>query len=210
VCRPETAVPTLNRFPLLGLWAREAARRIGYSTPDAEALGHAYALLYAIRANMKPEPSKAAEPRARPRRRRGLDELSFGGDTLDVVYDDAGHVQGAVGGGRPQTPRSYRTSVANKFPPGYLAAVSTAFRRVLRAYPPRTLDSKLVYDVYDQWKKACAVGRRVDLDRLIEWCHARASGTAPKLQATAPRTAARRSSKSRASSRAAPPTSLLK
>ena len=97
-----------------------------------------------------------------------MDELTFGGDTLDVVYDDAGHVQGAVGGGRPQTPRSYRTSVANKFPPGYLAAVSTAFRRVLRAYPPRTLDSKLVYDIYDQWKKACAVGRRVDLDCLIE------------------------------------------
>jgi hypothetical protein len=203
-------MPTLNRFPLLGLWAREAARRIGYPTPDAEALGHAYALLYAIRANMRTERAKADQTTARPRRRRGVDELTFGGDTFEVVYDDAGHVQGAVGGGRPQTPRSYRTSVANKFAPGYLAAVSAAFRQVLRAYPPKTLDSKLVYDIYDQWKKACAVGRRVDLDRLIEWCHQRAGGRRAKSQTTAARPAARRSSKSRASSGAAAPTSLLK
>ena len=91
-------MPTLNRFPLLGLWAREAARRIGYSTPDAEALGHAYAVLYAIRANKRPEPLKAAEAKPKSRRRTGVDELRFGGDTLDVIYDDAGHVQGLVGG----------------------------------------------------------------------------------------------------------------
>jgi hypothetical protein len=203
-------MPTLNRFPLLGLWAREAARRIGYSTPDAEAIGHAYAVLYAIRANMRPEPAKAAKAGAKPRRPRGVDELTFGGDTLDVVYDAAGHVQGVIGGDRPQTPRSFRTSVANKFPPGYLGALSAAFRQVLRAYPPKTLDSKLVYDIYDQWKKACAVGRRVDLDRLLDWCHQRTAGAAPKRQATAARPSARRSSKSRASSTAAPPTSLLK
>jgi hypothetical protein len=43
-------MPTLNRFPILGLWAEEAARRIGYSKDEAESLGHAYAVLYAIRA----------------------------------------------------------------------------------------------------------------------------------------------------------------
>jgi hypothetical protein len=203
-------MPTLNRFPLLGLWAREAARRIGYSAPDAEAIGHPDGLLYAIRANMRSVPAKAAENKARPRRHRGVDELTFGGDTLDVAYDDAGHVQGVVGGARPQTPRSYRTSIANKFPPGYLAAVSTAFQKVLRAYPPRTLDSKLANDIYDEWKRACAVGRRVDLDCLLDWCHRRTAGTGRKRQATAARPAVRRSSRSRASSRAAPPTSLLK
>jgi hypothetical protein len=203
-------MPTLNRFPLLGLWAREAARRIGYSTPDAEAIGHAYALLYAIRANIRSVPAKAAENKAGLRRSRGVDELAFSGDTLDVAYDDAGHVQGVVGGDRPQTPRSYRTSIANKFPPGYLAAVAAAFQKVLSAYPPRTLDSKLVHDIYDEWKRACAVGRRVDLDCVLDWCHRRAAGTDRKRQATAARPAVRRSSKSRASSRAAPPTSLLK
>ena len=203
-------MPTLNRFPLLGLWAREAARRIGYSTPDAEALGHAYAVLYAIRANKRPEPLKAAEAKPKSRRRTGVDELRFGGDTLDVIYDDAGHVQGLVGGDRPQTPRSYRRSVANRFPPGYLGALTEAFQKALRAYPPKTLDSRLVYDIYDEWKKACGVGRRVDLDCLIAWCQQRtAGGNAKKTQAVAGSTPSK-SRKSRASSRAAPPTSLLK
>jgi hypothetical protein len=204
-------VPTLNRFPLLGLWAREAARRIGYTTPDAEAVGHAYAVLYAIRANKRPEPAQEAEGKPKPRARRGVDELRFAGDTLDVVYDEAGHVQGVVGGDRPQTPRSYRVSVANKFPPGYLGRLTEAFQKVLKAYPPKTLDSRLVYDIYDEWKKACAVGRRVDLDRLLAWCDQRAGGKlGPKAQPAAAVTGARRSSRSRASSRAAPPTSLLK
>ena len=204
-------MPTLNRFPLLGLWAREAARRIGYAAPDAEALGHAYAVLYAIRANKRTETAEPAEEKPKARQPRGADELRFAGDTLDVVYDEAGHVQGVVGGDRPQTPRSYRVSVANKFPPGYFGRVTEAFKKVLKAYPPKTLDSRLVYDIYDEWKKACAVGRRVDLDRLIEWCDQRVGGKKPaRAQVTSTAAGARRSSKSRASSSAAPPTSLLK
>ena len=140
-------MPTLNRFPLLGLWAREAARRIGYSDPDAEALGHAYAVLYAIRANKRPEPNKVDADRPKARPRRAVDELRFAGDTLDVVYDEGGHVQGVIGGARPQTPRSYRVSVANKFPPGYFGRLTEAFQKVLKASPPKTLDSRLVYDI---------------------------------------------------------------
>ena len=51
-------MPNLNRFPLLGLWAREAAHRLGYADHDADTLGHAYAVLYAIRAN---RPSRVVE-----------------------------------------------------------------------------------------------------------------------------------------------------
>jgi hypothetical protein len=192
-------VPTLNRFPLLGLWAREAARRIGYSTPDAEALGHAYAVLYAIRANKRPKTAATDQPTPKPRSRRAVDQLTFAGDSLDVVYDDAGHVQGLVGGDRPQTPRSYRVSVANRFPAGYFGRLTGAFQKVLKAYPPKALDGRIVYDLYDEWKRACAVGRRVDLDKLIEWCEQRAGGTRPRRQATAAATGARRSSRSRAS-----------
>lgn len=182
-------MPTLNRFPLLGLWAREAARRIRYSTPDAEALGHAYAVLYAIRANRQPKTEEPAEPkRKRPRRPRGVQELQFAGDTLDVSYDGAGHVVGRVGGERPQTPRSYRTSVGRKFPPGYLDDLSEAFREVLKTYAPSELNSRLVYRIYDEWKKDCAVGRRVDLDCLLEWCR-RAAGTGDVDAAATPASA---------------------
>src|SRR5690242_5637434 len=60
---------TLNRFPLLGLWAEEAARRIGYPKAEAESLGHAYAVLYAIRAQRLRQPAKEKEEKA-PRRKR--------------------------------------------------------------------------------------------------------------------------------------------
>lgn len=185
-------MPTLNRFPLLGLWAREAARRIGYSAPEADALGHAYAVLYAIRANMRPEQRKEA-PRGKPKRRLPAEHVEFGGDTLDVVHDEAGHLLGRVGGDRPQTPRTYRTSVARKFPEGYLEQVAGAFRKVLDRVPAKQLDGPMIYDLYDRWKKEAGVGRRVDLDKLIEWCErwagARKSSGAKNRQ-TATRTEA--------------------
>ena len=37
-------------------------------------------------------------------------------------------------------------------------------------YPPRRVDSRLVYNLYDEWKKQCGVGRLVDLDALARWC----------------------------------------
>lgn len=205
-------MPTLNRFPLLGLWAKEAARRIGYPATEAQALGHAYAVLYAIRANKRPK-HETAEPSRTERRRLATDVVEFAGDKIDVVYDDKGRLQGLVGGDRPQTPRSYRVSVANKFPPGYLDRLSEAFQGVFKTIPPKQLDGRVVYDLYDQWKKECGVGRRVDLDRLIEWCERRSAGgkgKAPRKAQAATAAPARRSSRSRASAGAAPPTSLLK
>ena len=152
-------MPTLNRFPLLGLWAKEAARRLGHTQGEPEALGHAYAVLYAIRAN-----------KVRHKEDEGAEVLDFAGDELEVTHDAAGHVRGLVGGGRPQTPRSYRVSVAAKFPRGYYDKLEKAFHDVWRSLAPRTIQNKLVYKLYDQWKKSCADGRLVDLDKLLAWC----------------------------------------
>ncbi len=167
-------MPTLNRFPLLGLWAKEAARRLGYARDEAEALGHAYAVLYAIRKQKvsKPEGTpKEKEPARKPRKAR---HLRFGGDELEVVYDADGKVRGRVGGDKPQTPRTYEASVRKKFPPGYYAKLEHAFRTLFKRFEPDTLEGRLVYNLYDEWKKACAVGRFVDLDELLRWCRARA------------------------------------
>ncbi len=161
-------MPTLNRFPLLALWAKEAARRIGYTGAESEALGHAYAVLYAIRAAGKPKkkevPSKPAKRRPPPR------QIEFGGDRIDVKYDAAGKVQGFVGHEQPQTAQSYRKSVLHKYPPGYYDKLEEAFRDLLKAYRPKELNSRLLYDLYDEWKKSCGVGRSVDLDELVKWC----------------------------------------
>ena len=163
---------TLNRFPLLGLWAKEAARRLGYTKGEAEALGHAYAVLYAIRARGKPQKAPVPEKK-RPAARKPppAEEVDFGGDRLAVTHTGAGRVRGRVGGDAEQTPASYRAHVAAKFPPEYYEKLQKAFRRVLRAHPPREMKTRLVYELYDEWKKKCGVGREVDLNRLLAWCH---------------------------------------
>jgi hypothetical protein len=173
-------MPTLNRFPLLGLWAEEAARRLGYTKGEAEALGHAYAVLYAIRAR-GPQPKRAAEKEekwaAKPAR-KPTEQVEFGGDRLDVTRNEDGRVQGLVGGDTPQTPRSYAVRVVRKFPPGYYEKLQEAFRKVFKALPPRAMKTRLVYDLYDEWKKSSGVGRLVDLDKLLAWSRERAKSPA--------------------------------
>jgi hypothetical protein len=167
-------MPTLNRFPLLGLWAKEAARRLGYSKGDSESLGHAYAVLYAIRA-AKPRTKAKGEGAEKPHKPRpeapAEEQIHFGGDDIDVVRDDKGRIKGHVGHDSPQTPHSFEMSVRDKFPQGHYEKLERAFREVLRGYPPRVLrEGRLLYNLYDNWKKACGVGRSVDLDELLKWC----------------------------------------
>jgi hypothetical protein len=175
-------MPTLNRFPLLGLWAREAARRLGYRKDEAEALGHAYAVLYAIRAQGHKKPKKAkpkpSAPATAPPAVPAEEELEFCGDNLPIQRDANDHIQGLVGHEELQTARSYQTHIARKFPPGYYEKLEDAFRTLLKTIPPRELraDHRL-YQIYDQWKKSCGVGRLVDLDRLLEWCEERRAST---------------------------------
>jgi hypothetical protein len=166
---------TLNRFPLLGLWAKEAARRLGYRQDETESLGHAYAVLYAIRARPRtPAPGPQAAPPAKVKR-RAAHRIRFCGDDIDVAYNVDGRLRGKVGGDRPQTPATYRAAVRAKFPPGYFERLQQAFRDLFKTFPPRALEGRQVYDLYDEWKKACGVGRLVDLDRLLEWCRRRQS-----------------------------------
>jgi len=160
-------MPTLNRFPLLALWAKEAARRMGYTVAESEALGHAYAVLYAIRAAGKPR-KKEAPPKP-VKRRPPSEQIEFSGNRIDVKYDATGKVQGFVGHEQPQTAQSYRKSVLHKYPPGYYDKLEEAFRELLKRYRPKELKSRLLYDLYDTWKRDCAVGRSVDLDCLLKW-----------------------------------------
>jgi hypothetical protein len=172
-------MPSLNRFPLLGLWAREAAVRLGYSDADADTIGHAYAVLYAIRANSTARPVKYKDKEAAEAVEKALAEeseaekLEFAGDELEVTRNAQGRLIGRVGNALPQTPETYRSKVAGKFPPGYYEKVRKAFDTLLEAYPPERVDSRTLYTLYDQWKKSCASGRLVDLDKLIAWCQER-------------------------------------
>jgi hypothetical protein len=172
-------MPNLNRFPLLGLWAREAAHRIGYSDAEADTLGHAYAVLYAIRANSTTRPVKYKDPAAAKAVAEvmaaapDIERLEFADDELQVSHTAGGRLVGRVGNQLPQTPETYRYKVAGKFPAGYYDRLQAAFRDFLAGLPPEKLNTRLLYTLYDQWKKACAAGRLVDLDKLIAWCRER-------------------------------------
>jgi hypothetical protein len=71
-------------------------------------------------------------------------------------------------GGLPPSGR-----IVSKFPAGYYDRLQAAFRAFFEAYTPEQLDTRQLYNLYDQWKKACAAGRLVDLDKLIAWCEER-------------------------------------
>lgn len=172
-------MPNLNRFPLLALWAREVAHRIGYPDAEADTIGHAYAVLYAIRANSPSLPGKYRDAEAKAAadvvksENPDIETLRFGDDELQVSRTSSGDLVGRVGNAEPQTAQSYRYKVVRKFPAGYHQKLETAFRAFLETLSPEKLDTRLVYTLYDQWKKACAAGRLVDLDQLIAWCEAR-------------------------------------
>jgi hypothetical protein len=63
--------PTLNRFPLFGLFAYRAAGKMGYPEADAHLLGYSTALLYAIfkaKAQARKEkPEKEAKKKELPK-----------------------------------------------------------------------------------------------------------------------------------------------
>jgi hypothetical protein len=170
-------MPTLNRFPLLALWAKEAARRLGYTVAESEALGHAYAVLYAIRAGGKSYKKEKAPAAAGKRAAAALPpaQIEFGGDKINVAYDANGKVRGLVGNEDPQTSQTYRKHVLHKYPPGYYDKLQESFRELFKLYRPGELNSRLLYDLYDNWKKSCGAGRLVDLDKLVKWCEDRAA-----------------------------------
>lgn len=171
---------TLNRFPLFGMWNCVAAQVLGYDDDEARCIGHGVAVLYAIRAQggarAKPKHPKeaAAIPTSDDDEPLANEELGFGGDSLPCEMDEDGRVLKCLVGCRSpkdqaQTPRSYDSQVGGKVPSEYRAQLEEQMRRLLKTYKPVELGGKLIYRLYDDWKKECKAGRRVDMDELLAW-----------------------------------------
>ncbi len=172
---------TLNRFPLFGLWNRVAAGVLGYGDDETKCIGQGVAVLYAIRAKgggHRPEPTKTNSSKTIPAgdaaEAMATDDISFGGDNLPCEFDEDGSVARCLVGCQSpkdaaQTPQSYDASVATKIPPEYLEPLTTAMTQLLSSYKQAELQGALIYNIYDDWKRACGAGRRVDLDKLVDW-----------------------------------------
>lgn len=170
---------TLNRFPLFGLWNRIAAETLGYDADEARAIGHGVAVLFAIRARgggrKKPAGEEASAP---PAERMETDDLVFGGDPLPCEFAEDGRLARCLVGARApddpaQTPESYDAAVEAKIPAEYLERLRAAMAGLLATYPQPDLQTRTLYQVYDEWKRDCAAGRRVDLDQLVAWLEGR-------------------------------------
>jgi hypothetical protein len=162
---------TLNRFPLFGLFAHRAARRIGYAEDDARLLGYSTALLYAIfkaKAQAKKEPTEKKKELPKEIKAK-TKALQFGGQDFQVIYGKGRKLKQTIVGHELHDAAEYDSQIKAKFPEGWYDRLSKAFTKYLKNYDPAEID-KWLFDLYKAWRDGCKVGfNRVDLDKLVEW-----------------------------------------
>jgi hypothetical protein len=170
---------TLNRFPLFGLFAHEAAKRMGYPEDDARLLGYSTALLYAIfkaKAQVKKteaEPKKKELPTEIAAKTK---TLQFGGQDFQVIYGRGKRLKQTVVGHEVHDADEYDSQIKAKFPEGWYDRLAKGFDKYLAAHDPEPLNKgSALFDLYKQWRDGCKVGfNRVDLEKLAAWPEERA------------------------------------
>lgn len=167
---------TLNRFPLFGLFAHEAAKKMGYPEDDARLLGYSTALLYAIfkakaQAKKEKEPAKAKELPKEIAAKTKL--LQFGGQEFQVIYGKGKRIKQTVVGHEVHDADEYDSQIKAKFPEGWYDRLAKAFDKYLAVHDPEELNTRL-FDLYKTWRDGCKVGfNRVDLEKLATWLEER-------------------------------------
>ena len=165
---------TLNRFPLLGLFAHEAAKKMGYPEDDARLLGYSTALLYAIFKAKAQAKKESAEPKKMKLPTEiETETLQFGGQEFQVIYRGK-RLKQTVVGHEVHDADEYDTQIKAKFPEGWYDRLAKAFDKYLAAYDPGQVDKDL-FDLYKPWRDENKVGfNRVDLEKLAAWLEKRA------------------------------------
>jgi hypothetical protein len=167
---------TLNRFPLFGLFAHRAARRIGHSARASHLLGYSTAVLYAIFKAQAHKQRESTDEKAQKKmpaeaRQAKTSQIEFGGKDFTVIRDKANHLRKTVVGHEIQTPEDYDSQVADKFPDDWHDRLADAFDQYLAPHTPQELNSgDTLYELYRAWRDECKVGvNRVDLEKLEQW-----------------------------------------
>lgn len=164
--------PTLNRFPLLGLFAHRAAKKLGYPEEDARLLGYSTALLYAIfkaKSQAKKEKPEKEPKKELPKEVEAKAEtITFGGQEFMVIPGKGKRLKKTVVGHKVHDPEEYDSQVEAKFPEGWYDRLAKAFDKYLDAYSPEDLNR--LFDLYKAWRDENKVGfNRVDLEKLMHW-----------------------------------------
>jgi signal transduction protein with GAF and PtsI domain len=166
--------PTLNRFPLFGLFAHQAARHMGYDEDDARLLGFSTALLYAIfKAKSQ---SKKETPEKKKELPKDITEaktktLQFGGQEFQVIYGKGKKLKQTVVGHELHDAKEYDSQIKAKFPEGWYDRLAKAFAKYLKPHDSEELNKgSALFNLYKAWRDENKVGfNRVDLEKLMEW-----------------------------------------
>ena len=148
---------SINRAPVLTLWAAVVAQRLGFDEDEALTLGKAVAGLNAQSKGrrlgiFKPHEEKAKKAREKGRGERFLIEVL--GRPVPATNTEDGIR--AVRGSKPIDPDSVRRYLEDKFGDD-LKAVQAAMKRLARAYKPQELAHD-AYRLYERFRPAIPEG----------------------------------------------------
>jgi hypothetical protein len=172
--------PTLNRFPLFGLFAHQAAKHMGYPEDDARLLGYSTALLYAIfkaKSQSKKEKGEKDETELKKELTKEIEDktktLQFGGQDFEVIFGKGKRLKQTVVGHEVHDGDEYDSQIKARFPEGWYDRLAKAFDDYLEGHDPDELNKgSMLFDLYKAWRDENKVGfNRVDLDKLIAWLH---------------------------------------
>src|SRR5947199_5714649 len=150
---------SMNRAPVLTLWAAVVAQRLGFDQDEALTLGKALAGLNAQAKGrrlgiFKPHEEKAKKAREKERGQRFWIEVL--GRPVPATNTDDGIR--AVRGSKPLDPDSVRRYLEDLFGED-LKAVRSAMQKLARAYKPKELAHD-AYRLYERFRPAILEGKK--------------------------------------------------
>jgi len=148
---------SINRAPVLTLWAAVVAQRIGFAEDEALTLGKAVAGLNAQAKGrrlgiFKPHEEKTKKAREKERGERFLVEVL--GRPVPAMNTEDGIR--AVKSGKPIEPDSVRRYLDDKFGDD-LKAVRSAMQKLAKAYKPKELADEC-YKLYERFRPSIPEG----------------------------------------------------
>ena len=151
---------TVNRAPVLTLWAAVVARRLGFDEDEALTLGRAVAGLNAYTKGVAlgiftPTPEAVRQRRAELREEEKL-EVALLGRAVPVVLTPEG--LRATSKGRPIEPRSVERYLASKLGPAE-QAVREAMTALAESLPPEEL-ARQAFGLYARFRPSVPPGEQ--------------------------------------------------
>jgi hypothetical protein len=150
---------SINRAPVLALWAAVVAQRLGFDEDEALSLGKAVAGLNAQAKGrrlgiFKPHEEKPKKAREKEQGERFLIEIMSRPVPAKNTFDGLRAVKGA----QVIEPESVQTYLEDKFGEN-LAATRKAMKNLARAYKPKELAEE-AYSLYERFRPSIPAGEQ--------------------------------------------------